>query len=246
LSQTQVMAVLLADMGYTGDTEVLDGNYGFWRAFGCDGWRPEYVTGGLGTKWHFPERIFYKTFPCCGAMQNVLAHVHAIVTEHDLRPGDIAGMTVRLNALAELPAWRMTSLSTHIDVQFSVPFVLSLVTHRIEPGPSWQTPETLKDEGIIRFMEKVTVITDLDDDARHRPDVEITVGTGTARKVYEKRGPAPGHAMTDTELFEKFKGNTSALLNEAGIQQLVDIIQDLEHCSDIAQLFPLWTDGSSQ
>jgi 2-methylcitrate dehydratase PrpD len=246
LSQTQVMAVLLADMGYTGDTEVLDGNYGFWRAFGCDGWRPEYLTGGLGTKWHFPERIFYKTFPCCGAMQNVLAHVHAIVTEHDLRPGDIDGMTVRLNALAELPAWKMTSLSTHIDVQFSVPFVLSLVTHRIEPGPSWQVPETMKDEGIIRFMEKVTIITDLDDDARHRPDVEITVGTGTARKVYEKRGLAPGHATTDTELFEKFKGNTGAFLNEAGIQKIVDVIQNLEHCSDIAQLFPLWTDGTSK
>jgi 2-methylcitrate dehydratase PrpD len=239
LSQAQVLAVVLAGMGYTGDTEVLDGNYGFWRAFGCDAWRPDHITEQLGTKWYFPERTFYKTFPCCGAMQNVLAHVHAIVIEHDLKPEDIEGMTVRLNALAELPVWQTTLLETHIDVQFSVPFVLSLVAHRIERGPSWQEPDTLRHRGIADFMEKVRVLTDLDDGARRRPDVEITVGTGTARKVYEKRGPALGYMMSDADLIEKFRGNARSILPKAKVEEAVDFVQNLEHCPDIAQLFPL-------
>ena len=92
-------------------------------------------------------------------------------------------------------------------------------------------------------MEKVTIITDLDDSARHRPDVEITVGTGATRKVYEKRGPALGYAMTDAELFGKFKGNTSAFLNEASVQKIVDFIQNLEHCPDITELFQVLGSG---
>jgi 2-methylcitrate dehydratase PrpD len=164
---------------------------------------------------------------------------HAIVAEHDLKPEDIQGMTVRLNALAELPVWQTTSLETHIDVQFSVPFVLSLVAHRIERGPSWQAPEILKNRGIADFMEKVRVLADLDDGVHRMPDVEITVGTGATRKVYEKRGPALGYIMSDDDLIEKFKGNARSILNKAKIEQAVDFVQNLEHCPDIAQLFPL-------
>ena len=237
LSQAQVLAILAADIGYTGDTQVLDGDYAFWRAFGCDGWRPEYITEALGQVWYFPERVFYKTFPCCGAMQNTVAHFLGIITQYDLNPDDITEVIVKLNLLAELPVWQTTQIENHVGLQFSVPYVFSIAAHRIEIGPRWQMTETVKDHRIAKFISKVKVITDLDDEHRQRPDVEVVTGTGPTKKTYSKTGLALGHEMTDTELAEKFERNTRSILGQDKMEEAIGLIHTLEDCSDITELF---------
>lgn len=237
LSHGETVAVLSADMGYTGDIEVLDGDHGFWRAFGCDEWRPGYITEGLGETWNFPERIFYKRFPCCGVMQNALVHFEGIVTDNNIWPDDITEITVKLNSLADLPLWQTVAVKTHIDAQFSVPFVFSVAAHRIETGPSWQAPETFRDQRISEFMKKVRVVTDLDDNVGDRPDVEVVVGTGANRKIYSGWGVALKYEMTDKDIIDKFKRNTRLVLNEEQVQKIVAAIQSLEDLSDISELF---------
>ncbi|MBW2038772.1 MAG: MmgE/PrpD family protein [Deltaproteobacteria bacterium] len=236
LSQAEVIAVLLAEMGYTGDKEVLEGNYGFWRGFGCDGWMPESITEGLGEKWYFPYRIFYKTFPCCGAMQNALAHFQKIIIENGLQPDEIGEVRVRLNPLAELPLWRTTQIETHIEAQFSVPYVFAVMAHGIEIGPSWQAQETFRDSKIIEFMRRVKILTAMDGDARERPDVEVMVHKGATRKVYSQRGLALRDKMTDAELIEKFKHNVRTLLEEERANKVIDDLQRLEDLPDISGL----------
>jgi 2-methylcitrate dehydratase PrpD len=236
-SHAQVLAVISAKLGYTGDIEVLDGNYGFWRSFGCDGWRPEYIVEGLGREWHFPGRIFYKRFPCCGAMQNALAHLHHIISENDLSPEQIEGITVKLNPLAQLPAWNTTRIESHIDVQFSVPLVFSIAAHRIEIGPSWQAPDMVADMRIREFMDKITVLTDLDDHSRQRPEVEVAVGKGTHKRIYSKSGPALLQEMTHSKLVEKFRGNTRSILGEQKTDKALTLIKSMDDIADIRELF---------
>ncbi|MBN2126436.1 MAG: MmgE/PrpD family protein, partial [Deltaproteobacteria bacterium] len=142
LSMQEALAAASAALGSSGDRDVLDGPYGFWRAFGCDGWRPEIVTHELGRDWTFPNRLFYKSFPCCGAMQNGLALFSSLLEEHELQPEDIVSVRVKQNLLAELPVWRSERVTSHIDAQFNVPFVFAAAALRIEPGPRWQAPET--------------------------------------------------------------------------------------------------------
>ncbi len=241
LSHAQVLAVLSAELGYTGDTQVLEGDYGFWRAFGCDGWRPEYITEELGKVWHFPERLFYKSFPCCGAMQNALSLFFRIINQHDLEADDISEVIVKLNPLAELPVWRTSQIESHVGLQFSVPYIFSIAAHHIEVGPSWQTTDTLGDQRITKFARKVKVITDLDNDAQERPDVEVVTGTGTTRKTYSESGLALVHEMTDAELVEKFRRNTRSILRNDQIEKALTVIQSLEHCDDITELFACLT-----
>lgn len=236
LSHQQVTAVLSAAMGCSGDTRVLDGNYGFWRAFGCDGWRPEVMIHDLGKTWLFPERLFYKTFPCCGAMQNGLALFQELIGEKNIAPEDISSLTVRMNALAELPVWKSASVENHIDAQFNVPFVFSLVAHRIEPGPLWQIPETLSDPRHKAFMQRVTVITDLEERSRDKPDIELEAVIGNAKRSHNKSGFALQEPMTEDGLVKKFMQNTCNILKEehrlkiaAGIQSL----EKLRHVSDL-------------
>ena len=63
-SQAGVTAVLLAHMGYTGDTDLFDGEYGFWRYTGKEKgqWNMDKVTKGLGKRW-LCHKINYKQYP---------------------------------------------------------------------------------------------------------------------------------------------------------------------------------------
>jgi 2-methylcitrate dehydratase PrpD len=236
LSQQEVMAAQSAAMGCTGDPDVLDGPYGFWRAFGCDSWRQEIITEGLGRAWYYPERLFYKTYPCCGAMQNGLALFEKIVLENGLGPGEISEVHVRMNMLAELPVWRAQRVENHIDAQFNVPFVFSLVAHRIEAGPSWQTEDTIRDQCHVEFMKKVRVWTELDAGSRERPAIEVVVGSGKERKVFSRTG-AMAYEMSDDVLLTKFIRNTRRFLGEERARRASELLQRVEDLDDVGLLF---------
>jgi 2-methylcitrate dehydratase PrpD len=239
LSQQEVLAVLSAAMGCTGDETVLDGDYGFWRSFGCDAWRPETVSEGVGKMWHFPERIFFKTFPCCGAMQSTLALFRQILSENAFQPEDIVEVRVKLNPLAALPVWRSEAVANHIDAQFNVPYVFSVLAHRVELGPAWQREKTLRDESIGAFMKKVTALTDLDEGSRGRDDVEVVAETDAGRKVYTKRGFAVDLDMDNGALEEKFIQNCRPFLDENRARKAASALFELETVGNIQEIFEL-------
>lgn len=241
LSLAETVAVMSSDMGFTGDVEVLDGDHGFWRAFGSDEWMPGYVTQGLGNKWVFPERLFYKRYPCCGVMQNALCHLEKIITENDTMPEDITEITVKLSSLADLPLWKITDVKTHTQAQFSVPFVFSVAAHRIETGPAWQSEETLGERRIHEFMKKIRLITDLDDNAGIRPEIEVAAGKGANKKTYYKAGISQKYEMTDDDILDKFKRNTRMLINEEQTQKVITDIQTLEDIGDISEMLKYFT-----
>ena len=60
MSQAALTSVFLADLGYTGDISVMEGDYGFWRYMGSAKWNPEVVTKELGEDWRFPKVSIYK------------------------------------------------------------------------------------------------------------------------------------------------------------------------------------------
>jgi 2-methylcitrate dehydratase PrpD len=64
-AQAGVTAALLAEMGFRGDTDLFDGEYGFWRYIGKGKgeWNMEGVAEGLGQKWRC-HKIQYKQYPC--------------------------------------------------------------------------------------------------------------------------------------------------------------------------------------
>ena len=58
-----VNAALLAEGGYLGDSDIFEGELGFWRYTGHEKWWPERVVENLGKRW-FSREISYKQYPC--------------------------------------------------------------------------------------------------------------------------------------------------------------------------------------
>jgi len=59
---TFVTGYRYAEMGYTGDTDLFDGEYGFWKYIGFER-REEESLSDLGVEW-YSDKIDYKRYPC--------------------------------------------------------------------------------------------------------------------------------------------------------------------------------------
>jgi len=250
ISQAEVTAALLAQMGYTGDRNVFDGEFAFWQSFAADGWHPSEVVRGLGKRWFFSDAVGYKRYPCCGAMHGALDIFCEIIKRFHIKPEEIKELNVALNLLAELSLWKNRNVVNHIDAQFSTAYVFSTAAHRIEIGHKWQAEETYNSPEIKDFMKKVNVFTPASSDYDgKRAVVEVIAQDKTMdiEKRYTEGDVWPvRHVMDDEELCEKFRFNAEKILSPQQIESTLTTILSLEKMDDVARLMGLFSIGQTR
>jgi 2-methylcitrate dehydratase PrpD len=245
IAQVGTTAALLAEMGYTGDVTVLDGDLSFWRFAGSERWRPEAVSRDLGERWHILN-MRYKPYPCCGIMQGPLDCFNAIVDENNLAPEEIEQVRVWLDPLSEEPLWQSRQIDSEVQAQFSVPYVFAVAAHGLGVGAEWQDPSARKSPTIMEFMDKVSFATYpdygravLEDRTAQmaRVDVQARGRTFSQERSYARGAANPSIArLSDQELEEKFRHNALATLPQYGIDEAVKSIWKLEELENISQL----------
>lgn len=248
-----IAAVLLAQMGYTGDSEIFDSKYGFWKFAGYGSWEPGAITEKLGEEWTFysdkfwgkyPNHYKFKTQICCGIIESAVVEFQEIVEKNSLLPGDIASVKVYTPRGPDwISLFRSKEIANVIDAQFSIPYCISVAAHRVRIGIEWQDLDTMKDQKIVDFMDKVTVIQGYGDWKVGRPfyetgllnRVEVTAKgkTFAAEKAAAMAGLA---AVPDKTLEEKFRHNVSRTLTKDKIERATNALWNLEKIDDITEL----------
>lgn len=241
IAQAAVTAVFLSASGYIGDRNVFDGDFAFWKSFGADGWRPEYVTQGLGHYWYMAEGLVsYKRYPCCGAMHPGIDILRSIIKKYAIKPKDIRKLNVVMNTLAELPLWKNRKITSHIDAQFSVPYVFSVACHQIDIGYKWQAPHTYTDPNILRLMERINVVTPASPDYEKKDCmVELIVWDREKKKEikYTEKDVYPiSFEMKHEEILEKFRLNAQSILTQEKIQKVIKYVLSLEEMEELSPL----------
>jgi len=156
IAEAGVAAALLADAGMDGDTEVLDGEHGFWRMNGSRSCDWEVLTNGLGTRWLVSETS-YKLFPACQWAMPALELIYRMTTEDGIAAEDIDAVDVRVPAAAITKHMAERTVHTVVDGQFSIPHLIALAVRGGPPGPRWHTAETLADPRVRDFAARVHV-----------------------------------------------------------------------------------------
>ncbi len=235
-----VTAVLLAEMGYTGDTTVLDDpERGFSYYVGYPNWYPEEITTDLVKDWIFNLKLHYKPYPCCGAFHSVLDCFYNITEEHNLMATEIE--SVKLFGVGGMS----NDLSGISGAQFNMPYNVAVAAHRIIRGAEWVDPDTMRNPEILSFMGKITgqPHPDAAKEAEKDPNTRLGKAEVVARgktftnEIRYRRGDTfTDVSWGDKEIVEKFKHNAARILTKGKIEKAVESLVNLEKVDNISRI----------
>jgi len=246
-----VAATLLADMGYTGDTTVLDDpEHGFAHFTGFKNWYPDEIIDKLGKEWCFDFRLHYKPYPCCAVFHCVLDCFCEIRDKNKLMPEEIESVKVYGRGGFDAGLFGRKEVDTISAAQFNPRYNISVAAHRIPVGVEWIEPQTMKNPNILKFMDKITGVSHpdynnaLENDplsALSKVDVVARGKTFTVERKYRRGTVGTDARLTDEETAAKFRNNASRILSQKKIEKAVTAFMELDKIKNISELITLVT-----
>ena len=219
-----VSAALLAANGITGPPTVLEGRFGFFRAFLDGQYDADAITDGLGEQWCVPD-INFKPYP---ANHFTHAGVDAAIAlrRRGVRPDDVASLVLGVSApvlhtIGE-PIEIKRRPETGYQAQFSGPFTVAaalLGGHSLGLGLDDFTDEMAREPRRRELAAKVDVVEDpACTEAFPRQFAAVLTATTVTgdivtERVMVNRG-GPERPLSDEELNVKFADNVKHLLDE--------------------------------
>lgn len=239
-AQNGVLAALLAGEGFTGATQILEGDRGFCRATA-----PRFdltkVTAGLGQSPYKIEENCFKIHASCRHTHPAVDVLLDLACSYKIQAPDVAEVTVRTYSTA-LNITSNYQPAAVYAAKFSLPFCLALALKKGSCSLADFTPEALEDEEIKQLMSRVSLVQDDELEALHPARwpavVEITTRSG---KVYEGRTDFPRgdpeNPVTSDELVAKFHTLADGHWGEEKTKSLREAVLSLENVGDVASLF---------
>lgn len=246
-----VTSANLAELGHTGDREILDdAEYGFPRFIGTSRWVPAPITAELGSTWTFAPFQSFKPYPHCRVMHAIFDELIDIVETNDLRPDEIEEINAWGESFVLQPTWVSEDIRNPRDAQFSMTHGLAMAAHRFPVGKDWQSPEHVLDPSVVSLMHRSTFRPHPDHASmlasnpaarRSRVEVKARGNVFAAERDYPKGSPSPDAEtyMTDDELIAKFRHNVEDVITDERADAIVSAVFDLASVDDVAELVAL-------
>lgn len=233
-----IWAALLAQKGFTGPTTIIEGHDGFGEVI----MQGEYDSGLLtDLKGKFAIRdTCIKSIIADYSSHGHLAATLTLVKEHDIRPEDVAQVTVitskRCAEHTGDPVKKYPKNKETADHSIYYLTAIAIIDRAV--GPDQFTPEKYQDPRVLDLIGRITVQGDSDlDKVRPAGISEIVTKQGA---TYRVRVDYPrGHArnpMSDAEIVDKFKGMAAKYMSERQMRRIIETVFGLDELDDIGKL----------
>lgn len=244
-----ITAAAMARHGLTGPPTVLEGRFGFFRAYSEGRFDRGAILDGLGETWELP-RIFYKPYPT-----NHFTHA-GIDAALGLRargvdPAEIESIELGvpapvLRTIAEPPDQKARPLTPY-HAKFSGPFTVATALvggGGLGVSSADFTEETLHDPERLRLASLVRCFAD--DEAGevfpHQFPAVLTVrlkdGSVVSERIRHNRG-GPERPLSSEELIAKFRLNAEGAIPTDRLQSLERAIWALDRAPTISKMMEL-------
>jgi 2-methylcitrate dehydratase PrpD len=245
VAKLAVEDVLLAQKGITGSKNVLQGRYGFYKAYEPDP-NLDALTTELGKVFKGVE-ISIKFYSACRASHEAIDLAREIVARDKIKPEEIDNISIRVNdsvyALNCTPLEEKRHPKTAVDAQFSIPFTVAASIIRGDFFVDELAQETITDERIIDLAQRVTPV--IDDSCRTDlvigatfMDIQLRDGRQFSGRTEFPRGN-PNNPVTIDDCVEKFEKCMKYSARPFSKSQSADIVTcatELEELTNVAEL----------
>src|SRR5262245_955058 len=119
-----VQAAMLARLGLTGPTTIIEGKRGFCRVF-ADHYDMDVITRDLGTDFKI-MRIWFKMYPCVATVQGVVDTLAGLIEKHKIRASDVEEIKVGISETSLSHGGAIYEPNDVTSAQFRFAFSLAL------------------------------------------------------------------------------------------------------------------------
>ena len=245
-AQSGIVAARLALEGVTGPPTILEGRFGFFRAFTGERSDPALVSDGLGDRWE-TARLFIKPYPTNHFTHAGIDAARALradgVDPREITDIELGVPAPVLRTIAQPAGAKARPESGH-HAKFSGPFTVAtafLAESGLGVSNADFTDEVVTDEARIRLAGLVRCVPD-DEATKSFPHefpclLRVTLADGSVHehRVEHTRG-GPDRPLTPAELAQKFRLNVEPALGAARCSHALDLITGLRDLESVRPL----------
>jgi 2-methylcitrate dehydratase PrpD len=240
-AENGITAAELASRGFTAGDDPLDGEWGFLQVTGGGADVPRIVPA-LGNPFSIVEPgVSIKPYPCGSLGHPTMDAMLKLVTDHDVKPEQIAQVRVRAGSNILNPL-RYKTAKTELEAKFCLPFMMSSIALRRRAGIREFTDEFVSSAPVQAMMTKVETVFDQQieargfDKMRSIVEVDLTDGRKLSQPSDERYRGAPEKPFTRAELHEKFADCASLVLSAERIKKALEAIESVDRLASVREL----------
>lgn len=247
LAQSAIMAVEMAQRGFTANTNAIDGDFGYWTVFGRD---PRYadvpIESRLGKPFELVSPGFnVKAYPCCASTHAAIDV--ALKAREELSPADIDRVTVSVPYTAPLLLIHHRPTEP-LSAKFSLEYCVAVALLDGAVTLDHFTPDNVLRSDVQSLLRRVTYDVPTEwqhDDGTARTGfarIDVSVSDGTVRhaETTQVRG-SPTRPLSGGELEAKFLACANLVFEADRARAILTALQCVDRFDTIRQLSDLLT-----
>jgi 2-methylcitrate dehydratase PrpD len=213
-AQAGLRAALLGREGFLGPRTVLEGEHGFFRAFGVPEIAPDFrfVTDRLGEEWRMAQ-IAFKPY-ACGTMLHPFIDCAIRLAREGVAASDVREAVCRVGEGTVHRLWEplaeKRTPTTSYSAKFSGPFAVALGLVEQAAGLEQFTEAKVRDPGLLQLAARVRYEIDPDNEypRNYTGDVRVVLPDGSVRAAHQPylRGGVR-EPLGRAEIEAKFRAN---------------------------------------
>ena len=237
-----IIAAKLAEKGFTGPSEILEGRHGFLGSFSSNP-NFELITKELGKSFRI-VKVGIKNHACCRYQHSAIDAIIEIVSKNGLQPGDIEKVNIQLveaaiHVVVE-PESTKYNPENVVDAQFSMPFGAAVAILRRRAFIDEFQIDLISSREVKDLMQKIK--------CQHNPELDkdypkvwpsiVKIET-TKGRVFEERVDYPKgdpeNPLTWEELTDRYNLLSKAVYSEDKRRQIKEVVTNFEKVENVEE-----------
>jgi 2-methylcitrate dehydratase PrpD len=236
-----LLAVLLAERGFTANPAALEHEQGFLNVFNGPGnFDVERIFDGWGKPLEVEDiSIALKQYPCCGSTHPAIAMALALRAEENVRTDDIEAIDIMPHG-RRLRHTNDPDPQTPLQAKFSVQYVVARALRDGSVKLRDFEGNAYAEASIKRLLSltRTKAHAEMTDDGPNQWGAEVIVitkdGRRLARRVDQMIGRSSRNPMSSRERWEKFEDCAQRTLPRKQIAPLFERLETLESVADMS------------
>lgn len=249
ISRNSILSARLAQKGFTGPKNFLEGPWGYFHLYSRDQYDREALMGGLGKRFELNKTMF-KSYPSCGATIASTDAILHLIREKGISPEDVARIDIKVMPYTYKLVGYPFKIGEKpiVNAQFSVQYCVASALLRTDSKLRHFQEEAIKDPRIAELVKKIHVTADPALDLGRmefnlRTDMKVTTTGGDVyQTIVDIPSGFPGNPLSREQHIERFRDaatHGSRSLPAEKIEEMISMVDHLEDVKDIRSLIPL-------